>query len=341
MNSDRSVLHRLDQIDRFPLCHLPTPLQPLDRLSATLGGPRLWIKRDDCTGLSLGGNKSRKMEYVIPEVIASGADTLVTIGALQSNHVRQTIAAGVRSGMESWVVLGNWVGHEHASYLRSGNRLLDEVLGARIFTAGDDETPDDALSRVCDAAIAAGRKPSIVALGASTPVGALGYAHSAVELLQQCEAEGFKPAAVYFASGSGGTQAGLLAGMLAAKARTIVQGISVFNANGQELLGVIESICAETLKLLGDATEIASDDLRLDETQLGPGYGQPTDEMLEALRLLARLEAVILDPVYTAKAMAGLIKDLREERFGADENIVFIHTGGAPGLFAYADIIDF
>lgn len=341
MNFDHSVADRLEQMERFPLCHLPTPLQPLDRLTEMFGGPRVWIKRDDCTGLSLGGNKARKLEYVIPEALASGADTLVTIGAMQSNHVRQTIAAGVRSGMENWVVLGNWVGYEQASYLRSGNRLLDDILGARVFEAAEDESPEDALNRVFNQAISAGRKPYSVALGASTPVGSLGYAYSAVELLLQCEAESFMPAAVYFASGSGGTQAGLLAGMLAAKASTIVQGISVFNEDGQELLGIIKAICTETLKLLQVSPEIKVTDLCLDESVFGSGYGKPTDGMLEALQLLGRLEAIILDPVYTGKAMAGLIQDLRSKRFGSDEHIVFIHTGGAPGLFAYADIIDF
>jgi len=341
MDFDRGLLSKLENFDRVPLCHLPTALQPLDRLSKELGGPRLWIKRDDCTGLSLGGNKSRKLEYVLPEVISSGADTLITIGAMQSNHVRQTIAAGVKCGLESWVVLGNWVGYEQPSYLKSGNRLLDDVLGAKVFEADADELPDDALNRVYDAAIAAGRKPCIVALGASTPVGALGYAHCAGELLLQCEAEKFMPSAVYFASGSGGTQAGLLAGMLAAKANTVVQGVSVFHEDGQLLLDTIQSICAGTLDLLSESYTVDTGGICLDESQLAPGYGLPHSAMVEALQLLARLEAIILDPVYTGKAMAGLIQDVRNGRFEPGENVVFIHTGGTPGLFAYADIVDF
>lgn len=326
---------------RAQLCHLPTPLQPLNRLSDELGGPRIWIKRDDCTGLAMGGNKARKLEYVVPQAIAEGADTLVTIGAMQSNHVRQTVAAAAVAGMECWVVLGNWVGHEQDSYLKSGNRLLDEILGARIFEPAGEETPEQSLARVADLVRAQGRTPYIVEIGASTSVGALGYVDCVQEILAHFSDVAIEPSAVYFASGSGGTQAGMLAATSLLNSPVVVQGVSVFQEDAPALRETIAQIATGTLELLGRDDVISPEAVQLDESELAPGYGLPNESMLEALKLLARLEAVILDPVYTGKAMAGLIRDVRAGRFHEDEHIVFVHTGGAPGLFAYSDIINF
>lgn len=334
------MIKNLRPLPRHRLCELPTPMTPLSRFSDWLGGPTIWIKRDDLTGLALGGNKARKLEYVLIEAQQEGADTLLTIGALQSNHVRQTAAAAASAGLRCRALLGQWVDYQEPSYLRSGNRLLDELLGLEVIEADPTRDPVEQLAELHQDAIAEGLKPYSVALGASTALGALGYARCANEILSQATQQGITLSAIFHASGSGGTQAGLLAGVKASDESVDVQGVSVYNPDAAALRQIVFDIAEGALDLLQYPGALDPAEVLLDERFLGPAYGIPTTAMQEALRELARLEAIILDPVYTGKAMAGLIQQVRDGVFARDEHIVFVHTGGTPGLFAYSDILE-
>ena len=326
----------LSKFPRFPLAHLPTPLEPLDRLRRHIGGPRLYIKRDDCTGLALGGNKTRKAEFLIGAARAAGATAVVTEGGLQSNHVRQIAAAAAKAGLACHLVLNHNVPIETAIYRANGNLLLDRVLGAVVHVCAPGQTRADAIERLLPALKKDGQVPYFIPTGGSNEIGALGYVAAALELQQQAKQAGMAIDRVLFASSSGGTQAGLLVGMALADASTQVLGIDIENEADALLADVrkIADACAQQVglkrALRGDAFEIRSG-------YGGEGYGIPTPGMIEAVGLLARLEGIVLDPVYSGKAMAGLIDLVRAGHFGSDETIAFIHTGGAPALFAYAD----
>ncbi|MGE3620535.1 MAG: D-cysteine desulfhydrase family protein [Acidimicrobiia bacterium] len=317
---------------RHDLAFLPTPLHPLDRLAEALAlphAPRLWIKRDDQTGLAAGGNKARKLEFLVADALAAGADALVTAGGRQSNHARQTAAAGRASGFEVHLVLNE--GGEDPEYRWSGNVLLDRLLGAHIHpNAGTGFDADDAMADVAAELRRAGRRPYVIPPGGSSPVGAVGYVDAARELLAAAPTFG----CVVHASGSGGTQAGLLAGFAQAEAAPPVLGISVARSS-EELAARVLALAGETVALIGGATPVVPADVVVDDGYVGPGYGVPTDAMVEAVGLVARTEGVLLDPVYTGKAMAGLVDLLRAGRFDGMGDLVFLHTGGLPGLFAY------
>lgn len=329
------------QLSRFPrsrFCHLPTPLEPMRNLTKALGGPSLWVKRDDCTGMAFGGNKTRKLEFLVAEALASGADTLVTAGGVQSNHCRQTAAVAARHGMKCELVLSRNVSRNTPGYDRTGNVLLDRMFGATIHfvPAGIDWAVE--LNRVADGARADGRKPFIMPIGGSTATGSLGYVGCAQEIQSQAAALGVTVDAIVHCTGSGATQAGLLVGLAGTADDIAVIGISVAEAKGPIEERVIELV-GETARKAGLTVAIPDERIEVLDDYVGPGYGLPTEGMREALELCAHHEGLLLDPVYSGKAMAGMIDLVRKGRFPDTANVVFIHTGGTPALFAYEDAV--
>jgi L-cysteate sulfo-lyase len=324
----------LSSFPKFPLAHLPTPLEPLERLRAEIGGPRLYIKRDDCTGLALGGNKTRKLEFLIGEALANRATAVISEGGLQSNHVRQTAAAAAKAGLACHLVLDHAVPVTTDIYRNSGNLLLDRLLGAKIHVCEAGETRVARIARLQETLRAKGEAPCYIPTGGSNATGALGYAAAALELLQQARERDLRIDHLVVASGSGGTQAGLILGMALADSNVPVLGIDI-DHDPEHVLALVRDVTQAAAKKAGLRAAIPSSSFQLARGYAAPGYGEPNPGMIEAVRLLARLEGIVLDPVYTGKAMAGLIDLVHKGTFGADENVVFIHTGGAPGLFAY------
>jgi D-cysteine desulfhydrase family pyridoxal phosphate-dependent enzyme len=318
-------MHR--SFPRIPLAHLPTPLESLPRLSEVLGGPRIFIKRDDLTGLAGGGNKTRKLEFLVAEALGAGADTLVTLGAAQSNHCRQTAAAAARCGLRCILVLRGDPQPEN-----SGNLLLDRLLGAELRWAGP-RSREEVMDEVVEQERVAGRKPYAVPLGGSTPLGALAYAKAMEEMVSQAP-DSFDR--VVFASSSGGTHAGLMVGAATSGFEGQVLGISIDEplASLQEM---VAEIATGTARLLNMSRTFAPGDVQADAGYLGAGYGIVGEPEREALRLLARTEGILLDPVYTARAAAGMIDLIRRGDIAAGERVVFWHTGGVPALWAYGD----
>jgi len=325
----------LARFPRFHLAHLPTALEPLDRLREQFGGPRLFIKRDDCTGLALGGNKTRKLEFLIADALAHRATAIVTEGGLQSNHVRQSAAAAAKAGLACHLVLDHAVPIVTELYRSNGNLLLDHLLGAEVHLCDPGESRAARIARLMALLRETGETPYHIPTGGSNAIGALGYAGAMLELLVQAQERDVAIDHVVVASGSGGTQAGLVVGAALAEDAVSVIGVDI-DDDPAPLLAQVQSVAAAAAAKLGLA-EIPAARFTLARGHAAPGYGEPNDGMIEAVSLLARLEGIVLDPVYTGKAMAGLIAWLREGRFGADETVVFLHTGGAPGLFAYAN----
>lgn len=310
-------------IPRVHIAQLPTPVDELPRLSAELGGPRLWVKRDDQTGLAFGGNKIRKLEFVLGEALENGAKTLVTVGAAQSNHCRQTAALAARCGLDCILVLS---GEKPAEV--NGNLLLDELLGAEIVWTTR-ELRDQTLQQVFGQAQAAGRKPHLIPLGASDATGTLGYAFAMQELLDQ----GQRPDWIIVASSSAGTQAGLVLGARRAGFQGHILGISIDHS--------VEELCADVARLAAAASARMGEPIHFDPAEievnadyLGKGYGILGEPEREAIRLFARCEGLFLDPVYTGRAAAGLIGLVRAGFFRPQDQVLFLHTGGTPALFA-------
>jgi L-cysteate sulfo-lyase len=328
---------RLEEFPKFTLAHSPTPLEPLRRLQEHLGRPRLYIKRDDCTGLALGGNKTRKLEFLIGDALAAGATTIVTEGGLQSNHVRQTAAAAARAGLKCHLVLDHGVPIHTPIYVLGGNVFLDRLLGAVTHFCAAGETRASRIEALTAELRARGEVVCNIPTGGSTAVGALGYAAVMVELLQQAKSLQLSIDHVVVASSSGGTQAGLVVGKALAKAAPSIIGIDV-DGKPEYLMAAVQSIATDCAGKLGVEHRIAAEAIEIVQGYAAPGYGLPNEKMIETVKLLARLEGILLDPVYTGKAMAGFIDMTRSRRFGKGETAVFIHTGGTPGLFAYADI---
>jgi len=329
----------LSDIPRVRLAHLPTPLEPLERLGLALSArPRLHIKRDDCTGLAFGGNKTRKLEFSIGAALAAGADTLVTSGGVQSNHVRQTAAAAARFGLGCHAVLENPLAEPPTGYFNSGNRLLDDLFGVTIHTAPyDDAAVAACVEKVARGLTEAGRKPFIVPQGASDEIGSLGYVVCAHELLDQARELDLDISHVVLSTGSSGTQAGLLTGLRLAGSSARVVGISC-GEPGSVKAAKVEVIAGRVLERLDEpAWEGFGKDTEVHDGYAGPGYGSPTQAGEAAIRLLATTEGILLDPVYTGKAMAGLIGLLEGDVLKDARDVVFLHTGGAPALFAYGD----
>lgn len=327
---------QLSDFPRVALAHLPTPLEYLPRLSKHLGGPAIYVKRDDCTGLATGGNKTRKLEYSMGEALRNGADTIVTVGAVQSNHVRQTAAAACKLGLKCEVLLEHRVAHPSDLYRDSGNVFLDRIFGANLREYEKGTDFDVAMDEVVSKVKSAGGKPCIIPGGASNPVGALGYVGCGIELLQQFAQQELVVDHIITATGSAGTQAGLAVGIRGSGSDLPILGIGV-NADQDTQEERVYALACETAELVGASGVVARDDIVADCNYIGPGYGEPTDAMNEAILMLARFEGLLFDPVYSGKALAGMIDYIRTGRFDDAKSIVFLHTGGATGLFAYAD----
>jgi len=327
----------LTQFPTFPLVHRPTPLEHLVRLSAALEGPRIYIKRDDCTGLAFGGNKTRKLEFLIGDALEKGAATVVSEGGMQSNHVRQTAAAAVKAGLKCELVLDWRVPWTDPAYGVSGNILLDRLLGAKVHLCRQQETREDKAYEVMAAIEARGETGYFIPTGGSNAVGSLGYVDCALEIIQQARQQNIDVDHVIVASGSGGTQAGMMVGLAGADSGISCIGIDI-DDDPVPVGAAVQLIVKETAELLGISGRVAKAGFDLAQGYGAPEYGMPNAKTVEAINLLAQTEAIILDPVYTGKAMAGLIDMIANKRFGVDETVVFVHTGGGPGLFAYSDI---
>ena len=326
----------LSAFPRVQLGHLPTPLEHLPRLSKHLGGPDIWVKRDDCTGLATGGNKTRKLEFSMAEALAQKADTIVTVGAVQSNHVRQAAAAACKLGLQCEVLLEHRVQDPSYPYANSGNVLLDRIFGANLreYPGGTDF--DAAMQEVAAEVIARGDKPYLIPGGASNTVGALGYVNCVIELLEQADNLDLHIDHLVTATGSAGTQAGLIVGLKALQREIPLLGVGVNVPRDVQEEKVYKLAC-ETAEYIGKPGIVAREDVVANCDYVGEGYGVPTEGMNEAVLLLARLEGLLFDPVYSGKALAGMIDLIRRGEFGTTENIVFLHTGGAAALFAYSD----
>lgn len=326
-------------LTRFPraeLARLPTPIELLPRLTAHLGGPRLYVKRDDLTGLGLGGNKLRKLEFLLGEALARGADTVLTVGALQSNHARQTAAACARLGLECELILRR-SSHAGDAYLNNGNILLDRLFGARLHVLQAHENREERMAARAEALRATGRQPYCIPVGGSCGLGNFGYAVCAEEILNQASAAGLQFEAVVTATGSGGTQGGLVAGMRLLGGPPVI-GIAVEGTRAEQQTLTAHQ-ATDTLRLLGHGEADMAAEVTVMDEFVGPGYARPTDSMREALALAARFEGLVLDPVYTGKAFAGFIALARSGRFKQDQSLLFLHTGGVPGLFAYPESV--
>ena len=328
----------LDRFARLALCHAPTPLEFMPRLTRHLGGPQLWIKRDDCTGTALGGNKTRKLEFLLGEALKQGADHVVTVGALQSNHVRQTVAAAARAGLGCTAILEHRHPDPDADYLRNGNVLLDVLLGAEIIYRPGGTDMLAALREVGDELRARGRKPYLIPSGGSNPVGSLGYVVAAQEIMQQASDKSLDLHSIVVASGSAGTQAGLLVGMAQLQSAIPIQGFAVSQTADLQQARVL-ALAQATADFIGLGKEIAKDSVKVNADYLGAGYSIPTPAMVEAVQLVARMEGLLLDPVYTGKAMAGLIDWIGQGRYRSADNVMFLHTGGQAGLFGFCDTL--
>jgi D-cysteine desulfhydrase len=315
----------------------PTPIERLERLSKHLGGPEIWIKRDDLTGLAGGGNKTRKLEFLVADALAQGADTLITVGAVQSNHCRLTLAAAAREGLKCRLVLEQRVAGSY-NPRASGNNFLFDLLGAESLTVVDSGS-DLAAAMLAEAEKlkAQGRKAYVIPGGGSNALGAMGYVVCAREIMAQSLDMGLAFDDIVVASGSAGTHAGLLVGLTGASAGVPLTGINVRRPRTEQE-GNVHKLCVEAAAFAGLPPPKREMVIALDEW-VGPGYSLPTDEMVEAVRLFARREGVLLDPVYTGKAAAGLIGLIRRKHFKQDSKILFVHTGGAPSLFAYQGVL--
>lgn len=325
----------LARFPRLHFAHLPTPLEPMENLTRLLGGPTLWVKRDDCTGLATGGNKTRKLEFLIADALERGADTVVTHGAVQSNHVRQTAAAACRCGLRTLALLERRVPAHGPEYERTGNVLFDRLFKAELRFVDAGTNMDEVCAAVVEELKGAGRKPCYIPGGGSNAVGALGYVNCALELTQQANDRELRIDCVVHGTGSSGTQGGLVAGLEGIQSGIDVLGIGVRQPKERQE-ALIHKTASATAEHLGQR---AIDERRVVANcdYIGEGYGIPREDTWEAIRLAAEHEALLLDPVYSGKGMAGLIDLCRQGRFTKGQNVVFLHTGGAAALFAYED----
>ena len=315
-----------------------TPLEKMERLSKQLGGPDLFIKRDDLLGLAAGGNKTRKLEFLVADALARGADTLITCGAVQSNHARLTLAAAAKEGLKCRLVLEERV---PASYKddASGNNFLYQLLGVEaimVVPAGSDMAA--AMQKVAGEVAALGRKAYVIPGGGSNPLGALGYVACAEEILAQTFALDIHLDHVVCASGSAGTQAGLVVGLVGNNSNLPLTGINVSRSR-QEQEPKVYKLAQETAAILGVKGGVPREAVTCLGDWVGPGYSLPTPEMIEAVRMLAQVEGILLDPVYSGKAMAGLIGLVRQGVFKRGDQVLFVHTGGAPALYVYQHVL--
>ena len=329
----RPLADRITAFPRLGLATLPTPLEPMKRLTAQLGGPRLWVKREDATGLGFGGNKLRKLDYVLHAAIASGADAIVSGGVVQSNSQRQVAAAAAKLGLACHLaVYHGRLAPPTPEYEHSGNAFLNRLFGAQLHDVPWTGDRNAAIRALVDDLEAKGRKPYFVPYGVSNALGAVGYATTICEIEQQAAHAGFTPAAIVHCSGSAGTQAGLVVGAAVAMPRTRIVGIDI-DAEPARVRGDVVTFAREASNLLDVPFDEAA--VEVVAGHAGPAYGIAHEATIEAIRLAGRLEALALDPVYSGKGLAGLIALIRQGRWRNDEDVVFLHTGGAPALFAY------
>ena len=323
----------LEKLPRIPLACLPTPVEELPRLSRELGGPRLWVKRDDQTGLATGGNKTRKLEFLLADALAQGADAVVTAGAAQSNHCRQTAAAAARLGLACTLLLGGEPPHSPG-----GNLLLDYLLGAQIRWTGPRRRGEQ-LEEIAEELRVAGHRPYLIPYGGSNAVGAVGYVAAMQELSGQLAAKKLAVDRIIIASSSGGTHAGLAVGarLVGFGGQIVGIGIDKGEAGDEPYPVHLAHLANSTARHIGLDTVFTPADFVVNPDYLGGGYGVVGASEREAIRLAARLEGLLLDPVYTGRALGGLIDMIRRGVIGHDETLLFWHTGGTPALFAYAD----
>ncbi len=333
-----SISAKLDLLPRTPLAHTPTPIERLNNLSGALGGGTLYVKRDDCTGLAMGGNKARQLEYYFGEALQQNADTVLITGAVQSNFVRMAAAGAAKLDLDCHIQLEERVGDTGADYRQSGNVLLDRLLGATIHTypEGEDENGADAnLNRIADQLRAKGRRPYIIPLAPGhPPLGALGYVRAASELVGQLKDLEEEIDHIFVASGSGSTHAGLLFGLRSHNWLKPVIGVCVRRDRTSQQQRISHR-CEEIAALLKSDNPVKPEDIKITDETFEPGYGKLNDQTLEAIDLCARREGLLLDPVYTGKSMAACLNHVRNQ----DKSLstLFVHTGGTPGIFGYSD----
>jgi len=321
----------LEKFERIKLGHFPTPIEHLKNISKYLGGPNIFIKRDDCTGLATGGNKTRKLEFLIPDAIKNKAELVVTVGAVQSNHARQTSAACTLMGLKCLIILEQRVKDPPEVYMNSGNIFLNKLYGADIKICPKNENFLKYYEKVIEDLKSKGTNVYFIRGGGSNSIGALGYVECLNEIIKENNKYNFSH--IVHATGSAGTQSGLLAGRKYFNCKIPVTGISVrYDKTTQEekVYAVAKKTCEMLQCNILDKSEIVAYD-----DYIGPGYGEPTDAMIEATKLLAKKEAILLDPVYSGKGFAGLIGLIKNKKFTKNDNVLFIHTGGAVSLSAY------
>jgi L-cysteate sulfo-lyase len=329
----RPLSDRLAAFPRLGLADLPTPLEPMKRLTAHLGGPRLWVKREDVMGLGFGGNKLRKLDYVLCEALASGADTIVSGGVVQSNSQRQVAAAAAKLGLACHLaVYHGRVEPPTVEYKTSGNAFLNRLFGAHLHDVAWTGDRNAAIRSLVEDLEAKGRRPYFVPYGVSSALGAVAYATTISEIELQAARSGFAPAAIVHCTGSAGTQAGLVVGAAVAMPNTRIVGIDI-DAEPARVRSDVVAFAREAADLLAAPFDEAM--VEVVAGHAGPSYGVPHEATIEAIRLAGRLEGLPLDPVYSGKGLAGLIALIRQGRWCNDEDVIFLHTGGTPALFAY------
>ena len=327
----------LAKFPRLGLANLPTPLQPLERLSSALGGPKLWVKRDDATGLGMGGNKLRKLDYVLRQAVDGGCDSIVSGGVVQSNSQRQVAAAAAKLGLECHLaVFHGRLEPPTAEYMSNGNALLNHLFGAKCYEVPWTGDRNAELSSLSSDLESQGKQPFVVPYGVSDGLGAVGYASAAVEIAEQSNAADFTPAAIVHCTGSGGTQAGLTLGASRCLPQTQIVGIDI-DAEPERVRSDVVKYGTSAADLLG--TPFDESAVEVVAGFAGPGYGVPDAKTIEAIQLAGRTEALIVDPVYSGKGLAGLIALIRAGRWAHEDNVIFLHTGGEPALFAYREAL--
>jgi D-cysteine desulfhydrase len=315
-----------------------TPIEKLERLSSLLGGPDIYIKRDDLLGLAGGGNKTRKLEFLVADAIAKGCDTLITVGAVQSNHCRLTLAAAVKEGLKCRLLLEQRVANSY-NPKASGNNFLFQLLGVECVKVVDLGTDlAKTMAEMADDVAQEGRKAYLIPGGGSNALGALGYVACAEEILAQSFEMGLRIDKIVCASGSAGTHAGLINGLIGNNSGIPLIGINVRRTR-QEQEPMVHKLACDTAAMLGISGGIPRDAITALGDWVGPGYSLPSPEMIEAVKTIASVEGILLDPVYTGKAMAGLLALIRQGQFKKGENILFVHTGGSPALYAYQEVL--
>lgn len=329
----------LSRFPRISFGHLPTPLEAMPRLRAVLGAdcPTLLVKRDDCTGLATGGNKTRKLEFLMGEAVAQGAGAIVTFGAVQSNHARQSAAAAAKLGLPCDLILIDMVARNSDAYRDLGNVLFDRLLGARIHRVAGDQAAAK-LQEVTGEHARNGRKVYVVPIGGSNALGSLAYVAAFAELAGQARAMGLAIDAIVHGSSSGGTQSGLIVGAGLAGSTTRIMGVNVYKKGGGEIAATVNALALETMLLVGGDLDAVPDRVHVIDGYQGEAYGIATAPMREAVELCARTEGLLLDPVYSGKAMAALIGHVRRGKFTREQTVVFLHTGGTAALGAYGEV---